>query len=297
MSNWRARRRARYATAAFLLSQLLALGLLAIYAFAHPHGREQAVILVVAVVLCAVADGLLLHGLVQNEHRHLVDERVRMLQEQTLLQEQQYQRLVEELREARQVRRDIVEALMQSSALLRRADVPAALELMHRAVSVSGGTTESYCENRVVNALIMMKMARCKDLDIAASCTLVVPEQLHILDVDLCAAFSNLLDNAINACAAVPVEQRRIAVKGGLVAGVVMIDVVNSTAPAATSRGVASEAPAPPVASRLSQRHGWGLQILETLAVRYNGTFECGREGEGRFRATLMLMNEARGEQ
>lgn len=45
--------------------------------------------------------------------------------------------------------------------------------------------------------------------------------------------------------------------------------------------------------STLACRHGWGLQILEVLALRYNGTFECGREGEHEFRATLMLMNEA----
>ncbi|MDE8702020.1 GHKL domain-containing protein [Adlercreutzia equolifaciens] len=284
-----ARQRIRRAALAFPLSQLMVLSLLGAYAMVHPHGREQGVVLAVAVLLCIAVDVVLLRGIAREDGHQLLDERVRMLQEQTVLQEQQYQRLVEELEEARRVRRAIVEALMQSVESLRRADMPAALELMHRAVGLSGSAGESYCENRVVNALVMMKMRRCKELGVHASCTLVVPEQLRILDVDLCAAFSNLLDNAINACAAVPEEERCLSVKGGLVAGVVMIDVVNSTAPAAVTPPAASEA------AGLARRHGWGLQILETLAVRYNGTFECGREGDDRFRATLMLMNETRG--
>lgn len=281
--------RIRRAALAFPLSQLMVLGLLGAYAMMHPHGREQGVVLAVAVLLCIAVDVVLLRGIAREDGHQLLDERVRMLQEQTALQEQQYQRLVEELEEARRVRRDIVEALGQSAESLRRADMPTALELMHRAVGLSGSAGESYCENRVVNALVMMKMRRCKELGIDASCTLVVPEQLRVLDVDLCAAFSNLLDNAINACTAVPEEERYLSVKGGLVAGVVMIDVVNSTAPAAVTPPAASEA------AGLARRHGWGLQILETLAVRYNGTFECGREGDDRFRATLMLMNETRG--
>lgn len=141
----------------------------------------------------------------------------------------------------------------------------------------------------MVNALVMMKLRRCEELGIQTSCTLVVPEKLHILDIDLCAVLSNLLDNAINACEAVAPGGRRIVVKGGLVAGVMMIDVVNSTNPAMPSKGAHE-----PEGPMLGQRHGWGLQILETLAVRYNGTFDCGREGAEQFRATLMLMNEPR---
>ncbi len=287
--NLRPRRRIQLAALVFPLSQLVVLGLLGAYAVANPHGRSQIIILVVAVLLCVAVDVVLIRGLAEEARHRLTDERVRMLQEQKELQEQQYQRLVEELDEARRVRRDIIEALLQSSASLRRADVPKALELMHRAVGLSGSARESYCENRVVNALVMMKLRRCEELGIQTSCTLVVPEKLHILDIDLCAVLSNLLDNAINACEAVAPGGRRIVVKGGLVAGVMMIDVVNSTNPAMPSKGAHE-----PEGPMLGQRHGWGLQILETLAVRYNGTFDCGREGAEQFRATLMLMNEPR---
>lgn len=84
-----ARQRIRRAALAFPLSQLMVLGLLEAYAMVHPHGREQGVVLAVAVLLCIVVDVVLLRGIAREDGHQLLDERVRMLQEQTVLQEQQ----------------------------------------------------------------------------------------------------------------------------------------------------------------------------------------------------------------
>lgn len=313
-----ARRSVFLEVAAFPLSQLVVLVLLYGRALVGPTTAPQWCVLFVATALCVAVDVVLIRAIVDMTRHRLVDERIRILEEQKDLQRQQYQRLREELDEARRVRRDIVAALIESRAFLKRAEVPQALASMERAVGLSGGVRESYCENRVVNALIMMKLRRCAEEGIAVSCTAVVPERLHILDVDLCAAFSNLLDNAINGCLAVPPDRRRIEVRACLVAGVMMVDVRNSAAaPEGDGRAASEEGSAEghraeasgglrrwgrsdrwerfrTGPSTLARRHGWGLQILEVLAIRYNGTFEYGREGDHEFRATLMLMNEKR---
>lgn len=313
-----ARRSVFVEVAAFPLSQLVVLVLLYARAFMGPANAPQWSMLFAVTALCVVVDVVLIRAIADETRHRLVSERVRILEEQKELQRQQYQRLREELDEARCVRRDIVEALSESCAFLKRAEVPQAVASMERAVGLSGGIRESYCENRVVNALIMMKLRRCAEEDIEVSCTVVVPEHLHILDMDLCAAFSNLLDNAINGCLAVPPDRRRIEVRACLVAGVMMVDVRNSAAaPQADGKASAEEGAAEgcraedPGSQRrwgrsdrwrrlrtgpstLARRHGWGLQILEVLAIRYNGTFEYGRESDHEFRATLMLMNEKR---
>lgn len=344
---------------AFPLSQLVALALLYSHALTTPATPSQWRILLVITLLCVVVDVVLIRAIAETARHRLVDEHVRILEEQKEMQRQQYQRLMDEVGEARRVRRDIIGALVESREFLRRADVPRAVASMERAMGFSGGVRESYCENRVVNALLMMKFRRCAEEGVDVTCMTVVPEHLNILDVDLCAAFSNLLDNAIKGSEGLPPGQRSLDVRACLVAGVMMMDVRNAVAPygagegrdgqgreggeerkrsgsvggegsrgreravrnvlrggtAGHGRGRAAE-PRHGIwrrgtarvgagngeggrfegrlgPSTLACRHGWGLQILEVLALRYNGTFECGREGEHEFRATLMLMNEA----
>lgn len=86
----KSRRRIQLAALIFPLSQLAVLGLLGAYAVANPHGRSQIIILAVAVLLCVAVDVVLIRGLAEEARHRLTDERVRMLQEQKELQEQQY---------------------------------------------------------------------------------------------------------------------------------------------------------------------------------------------------------------
>jgi len=102
--------------------------------------------------------------------------------------------------------------------------------------------------------------------------------------------FSNLLDNAVSACGKVPEGARFIKLKARVDAGYLAVRMENSCAPA--EPGEARRAPRRSRGDRLPE-HGWGLNILKTLADRHDGTLETVQE-DGVYRTTVLLKLDAR---
>lgn len=65
-----------------------------------------------------------------------------------------------------------------------------------------------YCNNKIINAVLSDKAKICEQNRISFSCELKLPDKLGIRDIDLMCAFSNLLDNAIEACLRYPQATR-----------------------------------------------------------------------------------------
>ncbi|MCI8468254.1 MAG: sensor histidine kinase [Eggerthellaceae bacterium] len=296
-------RRRAAASLVFPLSQLAVLSFLVWYIASYPLPSWVIVAVAVAALLCAVADALLFRALAAIDEEGLAAERVRLLEEQRALQQVYFERLRSGLAEARAMRRDIVAMLYEVERLLTRHRSQEAADLIGQAVDLMDASDERCCENRAVGALMAMKLRTCLEEGIDVDCQIVVPDGLAILDVDLCAVFSNLMDNAIRSCRQVRAPFRRITVKACVVSGVLLVDVVNGrvedgAAPAPSERGGdagderddglhgALTGRALPVPS-----HGWGLQILRSLADRYGGSFRAEPEGPW-FHSTIMLINE-----
>ncbi|MDO4332547.1 MAG: GHKL domain-containing protein [Eubacteriales bacterium] len=62
--------------------------------------------------------------------------------------------------------------------------------------------------NLMVDAILNSKLSLAQQRQIAVNCKAQVPEELSVEDVDLCVILGNLLDNALEACEQIPVEQR-----------------------------------------------------------------------------------------
>nr|WP_243152325.1 GHKL domain-containing protein [Pseudoflavonifractor sp. 524-17] len=101
-------------------------------------------------------------------------------------------------------------------------------------------------------------------------CQVCVPADFPVDDVDLCALFANLLDNAIGACGEVEPARRRITLSAGVRAGFLTVEVVNA---AAGSRRI---------------RPGTGLANVRRLAEAYRGTVEI-RPGGDVVRVRVLL--------
>ena len=107
-----------------------------------------------------------------------------------------------------------------------------------------------------------------------------VPARVAIDDVDLCALFSNMLDNGING--AVKAEGRRFVRLDASVRGAMLVvRVVNSCRPrSGESSGKQGEQGRQGRRGRRTvDSHGWGLDILGALAERYDGSFESAAKG------------------
>ena len=102
---------------------------------------------------------------------------------------------------------------------------------------------------------------------------------LSIEDMDLVCVFSNLLDNAIEACRAdCETAAPFIDIAANTYRGYFIVSVTNSTA-SATEPNEKKQSP---------DNHGLGLHILMDVAEKYNGSFDIQRS-EKQFCATITL--------
>lgn len=75
------------------------------------------------------------------------------------------------------------------------------------------GEDISFCQNPVVNAILMhyYTVARAEGIEVTVKAN--VRESLDIPDTDLCIIFGNLVENAVEACAACEKNPRMIQIK------------------------------------------------------------------------------------
>ena len=223
---------------------------------------------IVAVVgaLCGPADLALFKALREAEERDASRERVRLLEEQVRSQEAYLDRLFADMGEARRVREAIAVELEAVDELLGKRE----------AEGVSQGLM------RVVDALVSMKVDVCKDAGIETEVDVRLSDDVPFSSVELCAVFSNLFDNAIDACQKVPEERRFITLRARLDAGHLVVRMENGCV---ASTGGKKR----PLRQRAGlAEHGWGLDILETMARRYEGSFQA-QQRDGVFSTTVIL--------
>lgn len=298
----------RFLEILFPASQILPLVLLLAGSYGDPRYGTVVFTCVIVGVLCVAADVILFKAFATMRKRELVAARIRLLDEQKALRRQHYERLRAELDEVEDIRSAMVAQLYDLDARLAASETDAALDQLHDAAGFFGALDERYCENGAANALISVKARACKELGIDFDCNAVLPEGLPVSDVDLCVAFSNLLDNAANSCRKVEAGRRSIVLKACVAPGILVVDVTNSCPAEACAQGGSASrvGRAAAAASRfaleggsgsrrggepLLREHGWGLLILKDLAERYDGSFETSC-ADGVFRATVVLSLE-----
>lgn len=140
-------------------------------------------------------------------------------------------------------------------------------------------TSNLLCENNIVNAVMQSQSAHCKKCGIHLDAFLDLPQDICINGIELCSIFSNIMDNAIDACSLLPKEYRKIYIYATIKQGFLIIKETNPCLSHA-------EAPVKP-----SNHSGLGLGILEELAQRRNGEIRIDHS-ETEFCITLWLQIE-----
>ena len=257
----------------FPFSQLCIVAFLFYYAIAYELPFWMFALVAVVGALCGPVDLVLFKAL-----------------EQLQAQEQYLRRLSADIDEARRVREDVARELAAVDDLLQRQEAEQASRGLMKAVGIMDSSCKRSCEHQVVDALVSMKAAVCAERGIRLELDLALADDVSLPSVELCAVFSNLLDNAVSACGKVPEGARFIKLKARVDAGYLAVRMENSCAPA--EPGEARRAPRRSRGDRLPE-HGWGLNILKTLADRHDGTLETVQE-DGVYRTTVLLKLDAR---
>lgn len=275
----------RLINALFPLSQMCVVAFLFYYAIVYDLPLWVFAATVAAGVVCCPVDAILFKALREAEEKDLVQERVRLLEEQLSAQEGYRERLESDMAEARRIRSDLVAELEHVDACLERQEAMQASEGLQRAVDLMGSSSYCYCEHRAVDALVTMKAKACEEAGVRATVLLDVPEDVPLSSVELCAVFSNLLDNALHACERLPEAERFVDLRSSVQGAYLAVDMRNSCA---KEDAAGARAPRGGRAGRGLAEHGWGLQIVQGVAERHGGTLLAEGAG-GEFRTTVML--------
>ncbi|PKM74020.1 MAG: hypothetical protein CVU91_02975 [Firmicutes bacterium HGW-Firmicutes-16] len=108
-----------------------------------------------------------------------------------------YQNLEEQQFQVRRLCHDMANHLQAMSAL----KAPELREYLGQLIkSPAMECSQRFCENNVVNAVLAAKQQIMEQKEITADFFVVLPADLSVEAVDLCAVFANSLDNSIEAC-------------------------------------------------------------------------------------------------
>lgn len=135
--------------------------------------------------------------------------------------------------------------------------------------------------NLMADAVLNSKLSLAKDKQITVNCKAVIPEQTGILDVDLCVMLGNLLDNAIESCEKLPVEQRMIRIYGDVIRSQLYFSILNTAVEEAgwNQKQYISEK---------RGEHGHGMKRVKLAVEKYQGYLNLKNE-PGVFVCELML--------
>ena len=134
-----------------------------------------------------------------------------------------------------------------------------------------------YTNHFLINAILASYLGPAQRSGVKVSCHAELPEELPIPDADLCTLLANLLSNAAEACAALPLEAEPfIDVELSLRNGELLIFSCVNSAPTVDS--------AEPFRTTKAdgESHGLGLPAMERVAEKYNGALNASQK-DGRF--------------
>lgn len=136
-------------------------------------------------------------------------------------------------------------------------------------------TKNSKCYNVIVNTILMEKEEQCITKGISFQCDVQLGENTGISNLHLCSIFNNLLNNAIEACEQLTIQEKYINIKCFSKGNYLNVVVKNSADD--NKRKVRSKG------------HGYGLKILDDIAGKYKGKFRYEYK-KGEFKASISVL-------
>ena len=201
------------------------------------------------------------------------------------IQRRSYDRLARKMEAGRAYRHDMRHHLRIIEGLARQGDCDKIIEYTGK-MNGSLGELENVdrCKNPEINAVLSEYISRAENSGCRITESFAFPAKLPFAEDDVCIVLANAVENAINACAKLPREERYINISAECVDNRrLFVSVKNPCADALEfdENGL-------PVVDGHSEEHGIGLRSVNRIAEKYNGFVRCKLEkGEFVFHAAL----------
>lgn len=233
-----------------------------------------------AVLVCAVcvAGFFLLRHLLY----HMIDRRIESFQSDLL--EKQLQEIQNLYRQVRGWRHDYRNHIHNMKIQLTGGNYEKLSDYLDQlADDLDSVDTVIKTGNVMTDAILNSKLSTAVRLNVRLNVKANVPAGLPMSDVELCSVLGNLLDNAVEACSALPEAERFMRVYIGTLKGQFYLSVQNAAGQVRREKGVYLS-----TKESAGKRHGYGLLRIDRIARKYGGYVNRQNE-EGIFATELMI--------
>lgn len=235
------------------------------YAVAGNHDKLE--LFSIFIFMCVVITNILVCWLLFD----LIKKNKAVNELNLLRQTQEYNRqyienLQSEYETVKKLRHDYKDSFLMLSTLLENEDIERAKKEISKVVGAIAGTEVFInTNNAVINAVVNSKLSTAKALNIECECY-VVKDISDIDDIDLCRLLSNMLDNAIIACKAVPDGEKHLvlSILGTKISYIFTVKNI-------ISNSVLEINPELKSTKDNASEHGYGIKIIREIADKYSG--------------------------
>lgn len=206
-----------------------------------------------------------------NKNRE-TEEKARQLEHQIQLEELNYRNIVGNLENARMLRHDVRHHLRLIGELAESGNTKAIQDYIQSYDDrIQSETTVQASDNYIFNSIYQYYLAKCEESGIELNVKVKLGQTPGIDQVDLTVLFSNILENAFNACQKVVGQKPFIDLRVGPVGSSLVIIMKNSTT-LITEKDTLTTAEL----QRLKEngRKSLGLQSVQSIVDAHHGYVE-----------------------
>lgn len=227
---------------------------------------------------------ILIYIIITVYDKRLLQLENKLLKQKSELEYESYISLQQQEEDINKLYHDIGNHMDTIKVLIHKGNTEEALNYSNTLSSkYSEIRSEYYCNNKIINAILLQKLKVCKENGIQYDYNLQIPNELSIAEIDLMSVLSNLMDNAIEACGRMK-GNRQIDISISKVGDYLAVQVNNSF----DSNLYKEDKNGKRTWKTNKKHHGYGVKIVKEIVERYEGksSFEY---KENNYKAMVML--------
>lgn len=219
-------------------------------------------VIIILIILAASGLTALLTVLIRRTVYNMIDRRIERFQSELI--EKQVREIQNMYRQIRGWRHDYRNHIQNMKIQLDEGNLSGLSGYLDQlAGDLDTVDTVIKTGNVMADAILNSKLNVAEKLNVRLNVKANVPDDLPLTDVELCSMLGNMLDNATEACSALPESERFMRIYIGKLKGQLYLSVQNAAGEVRKSKG-----------SYLSTKegeHGYGLFRIDRVAKKYGG--------------------------
>ena len=229
--------------------------------------------LIVSIIVFIISDIFMFAALRSNSKMAEMKIKLNNMEHEIELQYQYYESISNQFTEIREYRHDIRNLIAAAEMVINdKSSYEAGKEMIEslkeRADNLS---VPLICQNPIVNAVIWQKSKEAAEKNIDFRVNIKKDETLNIERTDICSVVANLLDNAIRE--AENHKDSFVEINARTDIGMVFVEVKNTSDLIHTEEDL-------PETTKESGCHGYGLEIVDKISKKYDGSFVFKADGK-----------------